>query len=157
MTMNRWIRMIMMMTMLAGEVAQADVGHEDAMAWWGLYRVALEQGDRQRLTSLLAHQARITIQVQEHQAAPQQFTLTPARFSQQLLMMSRFASRQQRTISAPVVSTGVAGEAILTVSVSEQRELFGVVQHQDDHLQITLSRCDGLVCAVQVRTESRIR
>jgi hypothetical protein len=148
---------VMWAWMLMAQTVAAEVLPTEAMAWWTRYQEAMVQGDRMALEQALSPEARVTVRVHEADLPMQVFTLSGPRFSQQLVMMKRFASRQQRQLSTPALQQQADGTLWLRLEMTERRQLFGIDQQQHDQLQILLRREQGQVRAGQIISDTRIR
>jgi hypothetical protein len=151
------LKAVMLAMVMISNVVSADMQPAEAMQWWSLFRDAMVRGERAPLDELLSEQARIIVRVHEPDLPMQSFTLSPERFSQQLVMMARFATRQQRQMSAPRVQGKADGSVLIQLDITEQRQLFGVDQQQRDQLQILLERQHNGIRAVQIVTDTWIR
>lgn len=151
---RRWLLplLALLLPLTASAELQRSEGEKAVLALRG----ALEQGQFDVLQALLSEQAPVHLQVQVGDQAPQAFTLSGARFLQQLRALQRFATRREWQFSRPTFSNGADGRLTVQIQVEESRTLFGTTDQQWDDLTLILARVDGQVRIVELHNQTRL-
>ena len=141
---------------LATSHADASVSKGDAIEFVRQYQQALQSHDAGTLNYLVAEDARIRIELDQHEGERQHFTLTAQRFVQQIRALWHFADNQQLAFSAPEYHRDANGAMIVRLKQEDRRLLFGQPTGQQDQLTMTLDSQGGQVRIVKLHSVSRL-
>jgi len=141
---------------LAAGHAHGGVSKGDAVEFVRQYQYALQSRDAGALNYLVAEDAHIRIELDQHEGERQQFTLTAQRFVQQIRALWHFSGNQQLAFSAPEYHRDANGAMIVRLQQEDRRLLFGQQTGQRDRLTITLDRQGDQVRIVELHSISRL-
>lgn len=141
---------------LATGHAHAGVSKGDAIEFVRQYQQALQSRDAGALNYLVAEDAHIRVELDQHEGERQQFTLTAQRFVQQIRALWHFSGNQQLVFSAPEYHRDASGAMIVRLQQEDRRLLFGQPTGQQDQLTITLDRQGGQIRIVKLHSVSRL-
>lgn len=149
-----WLMIVMLGVSLLPWPASAAMARQEAVRFLAEYQTALETRSHDALKALFADDVRIRIDLEEAGGPSQRFTLTRARFLQQIFALWRFASEQTYTFSRPQYADSEGGTLTITVTQTEQRQLFGVEGGQRDVMTIVLDHRNGVLQIVDLHSSS---
>lgn len=156
MTTSKSVASILMWLLLSGAVYAIPVSRIEGMRVMEHYQSALQSAEISRISSLIAPDARIRVQLQQKDATSQVFTLSTQRFVQQIGALARFSSEQYWKFSAPEYINDGNGRLKVLLTQTQHRKLFGSESAQRDSITLLLDRRNDQILIIDIHAVSEI-